>query len=412
MKTKGLNRIALAIDATFAHAEGTAIGRMHRILANCEYAVMHFANLIVYERLCEEGKLLNNRKTSENSIGTKPVGQGSKPKESRMPANPYKPLRSSASIGLILAFGCLPMAASAGGISAGTLIENTATATYDDGNASRTVTSNTVTVRVDELLDVTVTSLDSGAQSVAPGEAVLSFEVTNQGNGPEAFELTANPSMSGNDFETVVESLAIDSNGNGVYDPGVDEILATPQVTPVLAADETVTVFVIVTVPEDTADQEETEVELAASAVTGNGAPGTIFAGQGEGGGDAVAGTTTALAAATGSLVSRITSLELTKSATVLDPFDGESAVPGSIATFTLVARVVGSGSLEDVTVTDAIPEGTTYAEGTLTLDTGPLTDASGDDAGEASNASGIAVDLGRLDAGATHTITFDVTID
>ncbi|MEO0870730.1 MAG: hypothetical protein AAFY19_02045 [Pseudomonadota bacterium] len=304
------------------------------------------------------------------------------------------------------------MGASAGGISAGTLIENTATATYDDGDASRTVTSNTVTVLVDELLDVTVTSLDSGAQSAAPGEAVLSFEVTNQGNGPEAFELTANPNVSGNDFETVVESLAIDSNGNGVYDPGVDLILTSPQVTPVLAADETITVFVIVTVPEGVADQQESDVELTAAAVTGNGVPGTVFAGEGEGGGDAVVGTTTAQATATGSLISRITSLELTKSATLLDPFGGESAVPGSIATFTLVARVVGSGSLDDVTVTDAIPEGTTYAPGSLTLDASPLTDASGDDAGEAADPDGISVELGTIDAGATHTITFDVTID
>lgn len=324
----------------------------------------------------------------------------------------YIPFRRSAALGLALASACLPVAAHAGGISAGTLIENTATATYDDGDASRTVTSNTATLLVDELLDVTVTSLDSGAKAVAPGEAVLSFEVTNQGNGPEAFELTANPNVSGNDFQTVVENLAIDTNGNGVFDPGVDEVLTAPQVTPVLAADETITVFVIVTVPEDVADEQESDIELTAAAVTGNGTPGTVFAGQGEGGGDAVVGTTTALATASGSLVSRITSLELTKSVTLVDPFGGESAVPGSIATFTLVARVVGSGSLDDVTISDGIPEGTTYAPASLTLDTAPLTDTSGDDAGEAADPSGISVELGSIDAGANHTITFDVTID
>ena len=77
------------------------------------------------------------------------------------------------------------------GISAGTLIENTATATYEDGSGPQTITSNTVVVRVDELLDVTVTSLDPGPIASTPGEAVLTFEVTNQGNGPEAFELIA-----------------------------------------------------------------------------------------------------------------------------------------------------------------------------------------------------------------------------
>ncbi|MEM6476830.1 MAG: hypothetical protein AAF687_11745, partial [Pseudomonadota bacterium] len=89
--------------------------------------------------------------------------------------------------------------AMAGGVAAGTLIENTATATYDDGDGPKTINSNTVTLRVDELLDVTVTSLNSGPVAAVPGEAVLTFEVTNQGNGPEAFELLADPAVAGND---------------------------------------------------------------------------------------------------------------------------------------------------------------------------------------------------------------------
>ncbi|MEM7688216.1 MAG: hypothetical protein AAF291_04275 [Pseudomonadota bacterium] len=300
----------------------------------------------------------------------------------------------------------------AGGISAGTLIENTATATYEDAGGSQTISSNTVVVRVDELLDVTVTSLDSGPLAATPGQSILTFEVTNQGNGPEAFELVANPNVADNDFETVVESIAIDSNGNGVYDDGVDEILTSPETTAILAADETVTVFVLVTVPDDVTDGQLSQVELTASAQTGNGAPGTVFAGQGEGGGDAVAGTTTASAPASGTLRVGITSLNLTKSVSLLDPFGGESAVPGTVATFTLSAVIEGSGSIDDLIIADAIPEGTTYAPGTLTLDTAALTDASGDDAGEATDENGISVELGTAAGGTTHTITFDVTID
>lgn len=300
----------------------------------------------------------------------------------------------------------------AGGISAGTLIENTATATYEDGGGSQTISSNTVTVRVDELLDVTVTSLDPGPIATIPGEAVLTFEVTNQGNGPEAFELVANPNVADNDFATSITSIAIDSNGNGVYDEGVDAILTAPETTAVLAADETVTVFVIVDVPDGVTDGQLSQVELTASAATGNGTPGTLFAGQGEGGGDAIVGTTTASATALGALRAGITALELEKSVTLLDPFGGGSAVPGTTATFTLTASVVGSGSLDNVTIADAIPEGTTYAPGTLTLDAAPLTDASGDDPGEAADESGISVSLGTAAAGTTHTITFAVTID
>jgi len=312
----------------------------------------------------------------------------------------------------VVALFTLSAPALADGVDAGTLIENTATATYEDGDGPQTVDSNTVVVRVDELIDVTVTSLDSGPIGTSPGEAVLTFEVTNQGNGPEAYELTANPTVAGNDFDTTITNIAVDTNGNGTYDPGVDEILTAPETTQVLAADETLTVFVIVEVPVDAADTEASDVELTAEAVTGTGAPGTVFAGQGVDGGDAIVGTTGADDSAVGTLIVGITSVDLTKSVSVVDPFGGTSTVPGSIATFTIAADVEGSGSVDDLVVTDAIPDGTTYVASSLELDGNPLTDASGDDAGEASDAAGISVDLGTVSGGTTHSITFDVTID
>jgi len=82
------------------------------------------------------------------------------------------------------------------------------------------------------------------------------------------------------------------------------------------------------------------------------------------------------------------------------------------VASFTITATVSGSGSVDDLMVTDAIPEGTTYSAGSLSLDGNPLTDANGDDAGEASDASGIVVDLGTVAGGTVQTITFDVTVD
>ncbi|MEM7666721.1 MAG: hypothetical protein AAF250_12770 [Pseudomonadota bacterium] len=297
------------------------------------------------------------------------------------------------------------------GVDAGTLIENTATATYDDGDGPKTVDSNTVTVRVDELIDVTVTSLNSGPVAANPGEAILTFEVTNPGNGPEAYQLTANPAVAGNDFDTVVDSIAVDTNGNGVYDPGVDEILTAPETTAVLAPDEAITVFVLLTVPAGVTDGQESDVELTADAVTGTGTPGTLFAGQGVDGGDAVVGTTTASASAIGELLVGITSVDLIKAATIADPFGGTSAVPGAVVTFTITADVAGSGSVDDLVLTDAIPTGTTYSAGTLALDGAPLTDAAGDDAGQAS-ATEISVDLGTVVGGTSRAITFDVTID
>lgn len=314
---------------------------------------------------------------------------------------------SSLAISVLLA----GTAAHADGVGAGTLIENTASATYDDGDGPVTIPSNTVTVRVDELLDVTLTSLDSGPVGATPGTAVLTFELTNTGNGPEAYTLTANPAVAGNDFDTTVDAIAVDTNDNGTYDPTVDEILTGPETTEVLDADENVTVFVIVTVPDGVADGDASDVDLLAAAVTGTGTPGTVFAGQGVGGSDAIVGANGADDSATGSLLVGITSVTLVKSASVLNPFGGSNAVPGSVITYTITADVSGSGSVDGLTVSDTIPTGTTYVPNSLDLDGGDLTDASDGDAGEAS-ASGISVDLGTAPGGSSYSVTFDVTVD
>lgn len=305
-----------------------------------------------------------------------------------------------------------PSAVLAAGVSAGTLIENTAIASYDDGAGPRTINSNTVTVRVDELLDVTLTSLDPGPVAARPGDAVLRFELTNQGNGPEAFRLIANPAVAGNDFDVSVTAIAIDSNGNGIYDAGVDALLAAPQVTAELATDAVLTLFVLVTVPEGVADTDTSAVELTAEAVTGTGTPGTVFAGAGVDGGDAITGTSEARGIARGNLLVGMTSVALTKAVTLRDPFGGTGALPGTIASFTITATVSGSGSVADLVVTDAIPDGTTYTPGSLKLDGAPLTDAADADAGQGSDTDGIRVDLGSVAGGTVHAITFDVAID
>jgi uncharacterized repeat protein (TIGR01451 family) len=319
---------------------------------------------------------------------------------------------TTALVAVSLAGGLLPAPVLAGGVTAGTLIENTAVASYDDGGVPRSVNSNTITVRVDELLDVTLTSLDPGPVASRPGNAVLTFELTNQGNGPEAYRLLANTAVGGNDFDTTFRSIAVDSNGNGIYDEGVDQILGQPATTAVLAPDQRLTVFVLVTVPEGAGDQQTSAVSLSAEAVTGTGAPGTVFGAAGVDGGDAIVGTTGAQATARGELINGVASVVLVKSVVLRDPFGGTSAVPGTIATFTIEARVSGTGSASNLVVTDAIPDGTTYQPGTLALDGAAMTDAADADAGTASDAAGIAVTLGTVAASTTQRVTFDVIVD
>ena len=138
------------------------------------------------------------------------------------------PALISNGIGIALAapfaLACVPVWAA--GIDAGTLIENRAQATFDTPQGSQTAQSNTVILRVDEILDVALASLDPGPVNSATTNVVLSFALTNTGNGPESFTLVAEPAVAGNDFDLIVDGIAIDTNGNGIYDDGVD--LLTP----------------------------------------------------------------------------------------------------------------------------------------------------------------------------------------
>lgn len=308
-----------------------------------------------------------------------------------------------------IALMTLSSTAFAAGVPAGTLIENTATASYNTGGPTQQLDSNTVTIKVDELLDVAVASRDASAISIS-GNAVLSFTVTNTGNGPEAFVLTADPNVAGNGFNTTVDSLAVDTNGNGVYDPGTDTLLANGATSPSIAPDTPLTVFVLVTSP-GAADGSTSQVNLLAQAATGTGAPGTVFAGAGEGGGAAVVGSTNADDDAPGSLVASAVSVSLVKTATVSDPFGGTQPVPGARITFRIVATASGSGSANDLVITDAIPASTTYAAGSLTLDAAALTDIADSDAGTASS-SGVSVTLGTTPAGTSRAVTFDVIVN
>lgn len=304
--------------------------------------------------------------------------------------------------------------AHAAGTVAGTDITNVAEASFDGPDGSTlTVPSNTVVIVVDELLDVTVTSGDTADIPTFPGatDEVLTFEVTNTGNGQEAFQLTADVAVGGDDFDPNLQLIAIDTNGNGVYDPGTDVEYVAGSNDPDLAPDESVTVFVISTIPADRVDGDRSEVSLLAEAITGTGAPGTTFDGQGQGGGDAIVGTTGADDDDSGFLAVQQAEVTLVKSATVLDPFGGDQAVPGSVITYNLVASVTGTGTVENVIISDPIPASTTYLPSSLTLQTNALTDAADADAGSF-DGTNISVTLGDVPTGETRTVTFEVTIE
>lgn len=312
---------------------------------------------------------------------------------------------------LAAAASAFPAAAHAAGVTAGTTIQNTASATYSNGATTETITSNQVDILVDEVLNVVVTSQDASSVSLNSSGAALSFEITNTGNGPETFRLTPDPALTGDDFDPSVTLLAYDSNGNGVYDAGVDATIAPGGATPAIAADDSLLVFVVTALAGAPGDGDTADVRLTAVAATGSGAPGTKFAGQGAGGGDAVVGSSTASDDDEGTLIASIGAVSLAKTVVIDDQFGGHDAIPGATATYSIVATVSGTGSVSNLVVTDPIPAGTSYAAGSLKLNGGALTDQTGDDAGQAGG-SGISVNLGTMASGASRTVSFSVTLD
>jgi uncharacterized repeat protein (TIGR01451 family) len=300
------------------------------------------------------------------------------------------------------------------GTGAGTTISNTAVATYTDaGGNPVSVPSNKYDIKVDEIINVTVASADPGDVNAPAGAAnqVLSFNVTNTGNGSEAFHLAAIDAIGGDAFDPTTTSLVLDTNHNGIYDPATDTVYAAGSNDPVLAADSSIRVFVLSTIPGTATNGQRGQTDLTATSLTGTGPAGTAFAGKGDGGSDAVIGTSTGVGRDKGFYVVSAVTVAFVKSATVADPFGGTKSVPGSIITYTLVATVAGTGSLANLAVGDPIPAATTYVPGSLTLQGAALTDTTDADAGEFSGTA-IATRFGTVAGGQSRTVTFKTKIN
>lgn len=301
----------------------------------------------------------------------------------------------------------------AAGTTAGTNINNTATANFTDpGGTPQTVNSNTVTLRVDEVLDVTVARADPGTVTVTPGstDRVLAFDVRNTGNGPESFTFAPQGTIGGDQFDPTTTSIVIDTNNNGVYDAGIDAVYTLGSPSPAIAPDTTQRMFVLSSIPAGQADGDRGDVDLTATAVTGSGPAGTVFAGQGQGGGDAVVGNSTAIDTDRNGYVVQSATIGFVKSASIADTFGGTRPLPNAIITYTLVATITGSGTLTNLRISDVVPAETDYQAGSITLQGAPLTDADDADAGEITGTT-IAVRFGNVPGGQTRTVTFRARI-
>lgn len=335
--------------------------------------------------------------------------------------------RNLAGAGFILAALAAPLAHAAGTV-AGTDITNIATVTFTDpNNTPSSENSNPSTFKVAEILDVTVAANNSGNVAVTSPEssAVLSFTVTNTGNGQEIYALAAANALSGDQFDPANVRIYID-NGDGSFNPATDTLLNPGVNDPLLNPDQGVTVFVVSDIPSALADGNLGNVRISAESRTAQGtvgsdAAGTVFAGAGTGGVDAVVGSTQAEGNVSNGYIVRQFALDLLKTHAITHPTLGNGKpVPGATVTYTLTLVATGGGTFTNIVVTDNIPAGTTYVPGSLTLNGAALTDSQNGDAGYVQGGvirvypggSDNVASSGTVTAPATNVVTFRATIN
>jgi uncharacterized repeat protein (TIGR01451 family) len=316
---------------------------------------------------------------------------------------------------------CAP-ACWAAGTSAGTLIGNTATLTYSaGGNPAPPAVAVALPIVVARVISVNVASQDGAAIPTSSPDTnrVLSFVVSNTGNGTETFQLTRDDALGGDQFDPAPSpdgSIWLETgaepglqrtgpNADVLYAPGANDI--------VLAADVSRQVYLASQIPAGIATGSFGKSGLAATAAT----PGAAAAAPGTslgtfGGVQAVVGASGGRASATGSYLVAGASMGLVKSVvTVRDPRGGNRVMTGSVLTYRLVLTLSGAGRVDAVAVNDPLPATLTFVPGSLTVDGSPRSDAAdGDDADF--DAGAVHANFGSVNVPATRVIEFRATVN
>jgi len=159
------------------------------------------------------------------------------------------------------------------GTPAGTQIVNQATATYTDQNGvPQTATSNEVITEVSQVCGLTILpngteSSPGQSQEAAPGNTVyFSYTLTNTGNGPDTYKLQLVNSTN-DDFDPDSGSVYLDTNENGLVDPGEPELTSGIDTgygsdSPTVEADGQIKLIVSYHIPTTQSDGDVTKVNL------------------------------------------------------------------------------------------------------------------------------------------------------
>lgn len=300
----------------------------------------------------------------------------------------------------------LAVPAFAGGTAPAIDIENTATLDYSVGTTTQTqLTSNTVSFKVDRLVDYSVSN--GGNLSVTPNSSgqLLSFTVQNDGN--ETYDFDVSIAQTG-DFVVANLQLFDDANTNGVYDAG-EEVTTIDN----LGVDVAKVLYVAGDIPSTAINGEATTITLTVDDVL-NSAGAALADDTGNANTDA--GVETAWAklpptATSADYIVGAADLSISKGYVIVsDPTGGANpkAIPGAVIEYTLtIANGAGASTAVGVSLTDDAPANTTYVANSTTQDAVAIGTPDG---GTCPLAAGY--NIGDVNAGSSIVVKFRVTID
>jgi uncharacterized repeat protein (TIGR01451 family) len=268
----------------------------------------------------------------------------------------------------------------------GTVISNTVSATYVDGNGgSYTTVSNTLSTTVTAVPSVTVAPAENGCNAATDGFIVGSpvtktFTVTNTSNINDSYTLTATTTAG------AITSVATLSGG--VSTPFPNGSTAAP-----LAPGATLQVQVTISTT-GIAVGSSAEISLQATstaATTGGAAPATFTASQ-----CAIASAKAAIAGPAGP-ASQVTKL--------IDGKTFESVTPGQAVTYSIAFENYGGVAATNVMITDVFPAGVTPSISSVQLNGASVLSTA------TLNGQTLTVNVGTLQPQTVYTLTISAAV-
>lgn len=272
---------------------------------------------------------------------------------------------------------------------AGQTIGNIATATYTDGSGVvRPATSNPVSTTVLQVASFDLTATQTKYVTLG-GQVVYPHTLTNTGNGTDTFRLTVaqTTNAAGDVFDLTSLAIYADADGNGVPDNAVN--LAGTDVS--LNRNDVFTFVVVGYAPgSGLVDADDSIVTVTADSRVFQAVPADDPAN--------ISNVDTAILTADAVI-------NVTKSANVTQ------GPTGTVIEYTITYTNVGNNTATGVTLTDAVPAGTTYQPGTGFWNGAVQTDLG--DADVFSEAAGtITAAVGSVAPNVTGQIKFSVIVD